>query len=92
MSNFQILRSTCGAVIGECLRPSLFRARDNNMRAVSGDSMQPRLTAVLVEKFGHAFSDYDLITGERRFSVALPQYPHEFVVDRESGERKSPLA
>ncbi|MDN7178288.1 YncE family protein [Caballeronia sp. SEWSISQ10-4 2] len=45
--------------------------------------MQPRLTAVLVEKFGHAFSGYDLTTGQQRFSVALPQYPHEFVVDRE---------
>jgi hypothetical protein len=54
--------------------------------------MQPRLTAVLVEKFGHAFGDYDLSTGERRSSVALPQYSHEFVVDREPGERKRLLA
>jgi hypothetical protein len=92
MSNFPILRSTCGALIGECLRPSSFRAGDHNMRAVSGDSMQARLTAVLAEKFGHTFSGYDLITGERHFSVALPQYPHEFVVDRESGDRRSLLA
>jgi len=54
--------------------------------------MQARLTAVLAEKFGHTFSGYDLITGERHFSVALPQYPHEFVVDRESGDRRSLLA
>lgn len=43
--------------------------------------MPSQPTAVLVEKFGHAFSGYDLATGERRFSVALPEYPHEFVVD-----------
>jgi YVTN family beta-propeller protein len=45
--------------------------------------MPHTLTAVLVEKFGHAFGGYDLTTGEQRFSVALPEYPHEFVVDSE---------
>lgn len=43
--------------------------------------MQQRLTAVLVEKFSHSFSGYDLATGERKFSAKLPDYPHEFVVD-----------
>ncbi|NUT14349.1 MAG: YncE family protein [Cupriavidus sp.] len=45
--------------------------------------MDTRWTAVLVEKFGHSFSAYDLQTGARRFSVALPEYPHEFAVDRD---------
>jgi DNA-binding beta-propeller fold protein YncE len=45
--------------------------------------MDTRWIAVLVEKFGHSFSGYDLETGARRFSVPLPDYPHEFVVDRE---------
>jgi len=40
-----------------------------------------RLTAVLVEKFGHSFSGYRLLDGERLFSAQLPAYPHEFVVD-----------
>ncbi|WP_454711671.1 YncE family protein [Cupriavidus nantongensis] len=44
--------------------------------------MGNRWTAVLVEKFGHSFSGYDLETGARRFSVPLPEYPHEFAVDR----------
>lgn len=44
--------------------------------------MDTRWIAVLVEKFGHSFSGYDLETGARRFSVPLPDYPHEFVVDR----------
>ncbi|MFS8974683.1 YncE family protein [Cupriavidus necator] len=45
--------------------------------------MDSQWTAVLVEKFGHSFSAYELDGGERRFSVQLPDYPHEFVVDRE---------
>ncbi|KWR91360.1 YncE family protein [Cupriavidus sp. IDO] len=45
--------------------------------------MDIRWTAVLVEKFGHSFSAYALDSGARRFSVQLPDYPHEFVVDRE---------
>lgn len=36
---------------------------------------------LLVEKCSHAFSFYNLHTGEREHSVALPDYPHEFVVD-----------
>ncbi len=38
-------------------------------------------TLLLVEKCSHAFSFYNLQTGEREASVALPEYPHEFVVD-----------
>lgn len=36
---------------------------------------------LLVEKCSHAFSFYNLQTGQRETSVALPDYPHEFVVD-----------
>ncbi|CAM3366383.1 YncE family protein [Cupriavidus taiwanensis] len=45
--------------------------------------MDNRWTAVLVEKFGHSFSAYDLQTGARRFTVPLPEYPHEFAIDRD---------
>ena len=38
-------------------------------------------TLLLVEKCSHAFSFYNLQTGQRETSVALPDYPHEFVVD-----------
>jgi YVTN family beta-propeller protein len=40
-----------------------------------------RQTLLLVEKCSHAFSFYDLASGERTHSVALPDYPHEFVTD-----------
>jgi YVTN family beta-propeller protein len=36
---------------------------------------------LLVEKCSHCFSTYDLATGERIASVALPDFPHEFVTD-----------
>lgn len=36
---------------------------------------------LLVEKCSHAFSFYDLQSGERLHSVQLPDYPHEFVTD-----------
>jgi DNA-binding beta-propeller fold protein YncE len=36
---------------------------------------------LLVEKCSHAFSFYDLQSGERLHSVHLPDYPHEFVTD-----------
>jgi YVTN family beta-propeller protein len=36
---------------------------------------------LLVEKCSHAFSFYNLQTGQRETSVSLPDYPHEFVVD-----------
>jgi YVTN family beta-propeller protein len=36
---------------------------------------------LLVEKCSHCFSTYDLATGQRIASVALPDYPHEFVTD-----------
>jgi YVTN family beta-propeller protein len=36
---------------------------------------------LLVEKCSHAFSFYNLQTGQRETSVDLPEYPHEFVVD-----------
>lgn len=38
---------------------------------------------LLVEKCSHCFSYYDIATGERLHSIALPDFPHEFVVDRE---------
>lgn len=40
-----------------------------------------REVLLLVEKCSHCFSTYDLETGERIASVALPDYPHEFVTD-----------
>jgi len=36
---------------------------------------------LLVEKCSHCFSYYDIETGERLHSIALKEYPHEFVVD-----------
>ncbi|KQR43110.1 YncE family protein [Acidovorax sp. Leaf160] len=36
---------------------------------------------LLVEKCSHCFSYYDLDSGQRLSSVALPDFPHEFVVD-----------
>ena len=39
---------------------------------------------LLVEKCSHCFSYYDIATGERLHSIALPQFPHEFVVDAAS--------
>jgi len=36
---------------------------------------------LLVEKCSHCFSYYDIETGERLHSIALKDYPHEFVVD-----------
>lgn len=41
----------------------------------------PKDILLLVEKCSHCFSFYDLGTGTRMASVALPDYPHEFVVD-----------
>lgn len=38
-------------------------------------------TLLLVEKCSHCFSYYDLATGQRTASIALPDFPHEFVVD-----------
>ena len=39
---------------------------------------------LLVEKCSHCFSYYDIASGERLHSIALPQFPHEFVVDAAS--------
>lgn len=36
---------------------------------------------LLVEKCSHCFSYYDIESGERLHSIALPDFPHEFVVD-----------
>lgn len=36
---------------------------------------------LLVEKCSHCFSYYDIGTGERLHSIALEEFPHEFVVD-----------
>lgn len=43
-----------------------------------------REVLLLVEKCSHCFSTYDLLTHERIASVALPDYPHEFVTDSEN--------
>jgi YVTN family beta-propeller protein len=43
-----------------------------------------REVLLLVEKCSHCFSTYDLRTHERIASVALPDYPHEFVTDSEN--------
>lgn len=40
-----------------------------------------REVLLLVEKCSHCFSTYDLSTRQRIASVALPDYPHEFVTD-----------
>lgn len=37
---------------------------------------------LLVEKCSHCFSYYDIATGERLHSIPLPDFPHEFVVDK----------
>jgi DNA-binding beta-propeller fold protein YncE len=39
---------------------------------------------MLVEKCSHCFSYYDIASGERLRSIALPEFPHEFVVDAAS--------
>jgi len=44
-----------------------------------------RETLLLVEKCAHCFSWYDIETGQRLYSLQLPDYPHEFVTD--SAER-----
>jgi len=36
---------------------------------------------MLIEKCSHCVSWYDIDTGERQGRLALPKYPHEFVVD-----------
>jgi len=36
---------------------------------------------LLVEKCSHCFSYYDIESGERLHSIALEEFPHEFVVD-----------
>jgi DNA-binding beta-propeller fold protein YncE len=36
---------------------------------------------LLVEKCSHCFSYYDIESGDRLFSIPLPEFPHEFVVD-----------
>ena len=41
----------------------------------------PRDTLLLIEKCSHCFSFYDLDSGTRTHSIALPDFPHEFVVD-----------
>jgi DNA-binding beta-propeller fold protein YncE len=50
---------------------------------MNASTTQPREVLLLVEKCSHCFSTYDLSSGERLSSVALPDYPHEFVTDRE---------
>ncbi len=41
-----------------------------------------RDTLLLVEKCAHCISWYDIESGERLRSLALPHFPHEFVTDR----------
>lgn len=48
-----------------------------NMKTKEGQEV-----LLLVEKCSHCFSTYDLTSGERIASVSLPDFPHEFVVDR----------
>ncbi|SFV12948.1 YncE family protein [Pseudoduganella namucuonensis] len=43
--------------------------------------MKQQEILLLVEKCAHAFSFYDLPTGEQLKSIRLPDFPHEFVVD-----------
>ncbi|KAB7610164.1 YncE family protein [Amylibacter sp. SFDW26] len=38
---------------------------------------------MLIEKCSHCVSWYDIETGERQGRLSLPDYPHEFVVDKE---------
>ncbi len=38
-------------------------------------------TLLLVEKCSHCISYYNIDTGEREHSIALGEYPHEFVID-----------
>jgi DNA-binding beta-propeller fold protein YncE len=39
---------------------------------------------LLVEKCSHCLSYYDVESGERLHSIALPEFPHEFVVDAQA--------
>lgn len=48
---------------------------------MSNNSANSKEVLLLVEKCSHCFSTYDLATGQRIASVALPDYPHEFVTD-----------
>jgi DNA-binding beta-propeller fold protein YncE len=41
-------------------------------------------TLLLVEKCSHCISWYDIESGRRVHSVALPDFPHEFVTDRDN--------
>jgi DNA-binding beta-propeller fold protein YncE len=41
-----------------------------------------RDTLLLVEKCSHCISWYDIASGERLRSLALPEFPHEFVTDQ----------
>jgi YVTN family beta-propeller protein len=43
-----------------------------------------REVLLLIEKCSHCFSIYDLSTGQRISSVALSEYPHEFVTDSDN--------
>jgi hypothetical protein len=43
-----------------------------------------RDTLLLVEKCAHCFSWYDVESGERLRSLKLPEFPHEFVTDRDA--------
>lgn len=36
---------------------------------------------LLIEKCSHCLSYYDIESGERLHSIALPEFPHEFIVD-----------
>lgn len=44
--------------------------------------MSTKNTLLLVEKCSHCISWYDIESGQRLHSVALPTFPHEFVTDR----------
>jgi YVTN family beta-propeller protein len=48
---------------------------------MSSMNVTPKEVLLLVEKCSHCFSTYDLASGQRIASVALPDYPHEFVTD-----------
>ncbi|GKS76246.1 YncE family protein [Acidovorax sp. SUPP950] len=41
----------------------------------------PREVLLLIEKSSHCISHYDIASGERLHTIALPPFPHEFVVD-----------
>ncbi len=69
-------------------RSAMKLAAASGLAAIAGPKLAAARTApqsddvlVVVEKSGHSVSFYDVGSGSRLKTVALPEYPHEMVVD-----------